>query len=165
MEFVEMFDNKRKSLGKVTERYSYVEGEYSQGAHVWILNSEGKLLIQKRTPTKRLYPNLWSITSGGTDSSESTLDTAYREVKEELGITLKPEEIELMMTYKRNHDFVDVYLVRKDIKIEEIVMQPEEVDAVKWVTPDELTNLIKEEKTPKSLQMYFGFLNQLINQK
>jgi 8-oxo-dGTP pyrophosphatase MutT (NUDIX family) len=163
MEFVDMFDNKRKSLNKKLERYTHVEGEYAQGSHVWIMNSKGELLIQKRTPTKRLYPNLWSITSGGTDSGETTLDTAYREVKEELGIELKPEELELVMSYKRNHDFVDVWLARKDIKLEEITMQKEEVAEVKWVTEEELENLIKEEKTPKSLQTYFGFLKSLIN--
>ena len=162
MEFVEMFDNKRKALGKVTERYNYVEGEYSQGAHVWITNSKGELLIQKRTPTKKLYPNLWSITSGGTDTGEATLETAFREVKEELGITLKPEELELMMSYKRNHDFVDVYLAKKDINLEDIVMQEEEVAEVKWVKPEELEELIKENQTPKSLEMYFGFLRKLI---
>lgn len=163
MEFVEMFDNKRKSLNKTVERYTHIPGEYAQGSHVWIMNSKGELLIQKRTPTKRLYPNLWSITSGGTDSGETTLDTAYREVKEELGITLKPEELELMMSYKRNHDFVDVYLARKDIDLKDITMQAEEVADVKWVAVEELENLIKEEQTPKSLQIYFGFLKNLIN--
>lgn len=162
MEMMEMFNNKRVPLGKEMERYKHTEGEYSQGAHVWILNSKGELLIQKRTPTKRLYPNLWSITSGGTDSGEKTIDTVYREVKEELGITVKPEEVELMMSYKRNHDFVDVYLVRKDIELKDIVMQPEEVADVKWVTKDELEKMIKEEQTPKSLEMYFGFLRKLI---
>lgn len=162
MEMMEMFDNKRVPLGKEMERYKHTEGEYSQGAHVWILNSKGEFLIQKRTPSKKLYPNLWSITSGGTDSGEKTIDTVYREVKEELGITLNQEDVELMMTYKRNHDFVDVYLVRKDINIEEIVMQPEEVADVKWVRPEKLEELIEKEQTPKSLQMYFGFLRKLI---
>ena len=68
-----------------------------------------------------------------------------------------------MMTYKRNHDFVDVYLARKDINLNDIVMQKEEVAEVKWVSSEELENLIKEEKTPKSLQAYFGFLKSLIN--
>lgn len=163
MEFVEMFDKQRNSLSKTVERYTHIPGEYSQGSHVWIMNSKGEILIQKRTPTKRLYPNLWSITSGGTDSGETTLDTAYREVKEELGIELKPEELELMMSYKRNHDFVDVWLARKDIKLEEITMQKEEVADVKWVTEEELEKLIEENKTPKSLQVYFGFLKKLIN--
>ena len=163
MEFVEMFDNKRKSLNKTVERYTHIKGEYAQGSHVWIMNSKGEFLIQKRSSTKKLYPNLWSITSGGTDEGESTLETVYREVKEELGIEIKPEELELMMSYKRNHDFVDVWLVRKDIDLNDITMQKEEVTEVKWVTEDELENLIKENQTPKSLPIYFGFLKSLIN--
>ena len=163
MEFVEMFDNKRKPLNKIVERYTHIKGEYAQGAHVWKINSKGELLIQKRSSTKRLYPNLWSITSGGTEKGETTLDTVYREVKEELGIEIKPEELELMMSYKRNHDFVDVYLVRKDIDLKDITMQTEEVSEVKWASKDELENLIKENQTPKSLQIYFEFLKNLIN--
>ena len=163
MELVEMFDNKRKSLNKVIERYNHVEGEYSQGSHIWIMNSKGEFLIQKRTPNKKVYPNLWSVTSGGTDSGENTLEAAFREVKEELGIEVKPEEIELMMTYKRNHDFVDVWLARKDIELDDIVMQKEEVADVKWVSTEELEKLIQDNQTPKSLQIYFGFLKQLIN--
>ena len=67
-----------------------------------------------------------------------------------------------MMSYKRNHDFVDVYLAKKDINLEDIVMQEEEVAEVKWVKPEELEELIKENQTPKSLEMYFGFLRELI---
>ncbi len=163
MEFVEMFDNKRKKLNKIVERYTHIPGEYAQGAHVWIMNSKGEFLIQKRSSQKKLYPNLWSITSGGTDEGETTLDTVYREVKEELGIEIKPEELELMMSYKRNHDFVDVYLVRKDIDLKDITMQIEEVSEVKWASIELLENLIKENQTPKSLPIYFGFLKSLIN--
>ena len=163
MEFVEMFDNKRKKLNKIVERYTYITGEYAQGAHVWIMNSKGEFLIQKRSSQKKLYPNLWSITSGGTDEGETTLDTVYREVKEELGIEIKPEELELMMSYKRNHDFVDVWLVRKDIDLKDITMQIEEVSEVKWASIELLENLIKENQTPKSLPIYFGFLKSLIN--
>ena len=163
MELMEKFDNKRRPLNKLGERYHDVKDEYVQGVHVWIMNSKNEFLIQKRSKFKRLYPNLWSITSGGTDAGETTVETAYREVKEELGIEIRPEELELMMTYKRNHDFVDVYLAKKDIDLNDIVMQKEEVAEVKWVSSEELENLIKEEKTPKSLQAYFGFLKSLIN--
>lgn len=68
-----------------------------------------------------------------------------------------------MMSYKRNHDFVDVYLARKDIKLEEITMQKEEVTEVKRVSKEELENLIKEKQTPQSIQIYFEFLKSLIN--
>ena len=99
---------------------------------------------------------------GHVENGESIYDSAVREVKEELGITLKLEEIELMMSYRRKHDFVDVWLVRKDINIEDIVMQPEEVAAVKWVTVPELENMIQAEETPQSLKIYFNFLKDLI---
>lgn len=163
MELVDMFDGRRKPLNKVVERYTHIEGEYSQGSHIWIMNSKNEFLIQKRSANKRVYPNLWSVTSGGTDSKETTLDTALREVEEELGIKLKEEELELMMSYKRKHDFVDVWLLRKDIDIKDITLQEEEVTDVKWISQSELENLIKEEKMPQSIQIYYEFLKNLIN--
>mgnify|MGYP003483557770 CR=1 FL=1 len=93
---------------------------------------------------------------------EKTLKKFKIVPKEELGIEIKPEELELMMSYKRNHDFVDVYLVRKDIDLKDITMQTEEVSEVKWASKEELEDLIKENQTPKSLQIYFEFLKNLI---
>ena len=56
MEIVDKFDKKRQPLNKTTERYDYIDGEYKQSMHVWIVNDEGKFLFQKRTENKKSFP-------------------------------------------------------------------------------------------------------------
>ena len=43
MELMDKFDNKRRSLNKVGERYHEEKDEYVQGVHVWIINSKKEL--------------------------------------------------------------------------------------------------------------------------
>ena len=125
MELVDKFDNKRQPLNISRERFEKIKGEYNQSVHVWIINSNNELLIQKRSETKRVYPGMWAITGGAVDSGELPITALYREIKEELGITVTPDETELLLSLARTYDFVDVYLVKKDIDINEIIMQPE----------------------------------------
>lgn len=162
MEMVDKLNNKRQSLNKTTERSEKIDGEYRQSVHTWIMNSNGEFLIQKRTPNKRTFPNKWSQTGGGVDEGETTLEAALRECSEELGISINPDNMELILSFKRKYDFVDVWLVKQDLKIEELVLQEDEVSEVKWATIDEIRNLMKTGELAASINIYFDmFLNLL----
>ena len=162
MEMVDKLNNKRQSLNKATERLEKIDGEYRQSVHTWIMNSNGEFLIQKRTPNKRTFPNKWSQTGGGVDEGETTLEAALRECSEELGISINPDNMELILSFKRKYDFVDVRLVKQDLKINELVLQEDEVSEVKWATIDEIRNLIKTGELAASINIYFDmFLNLL----
>ena len=67
MGMVDKLDNKRQMLNRTTERSEKIEGEYRQSVHTWIMNSKGEFLIQKRSPNKKTFPNMWSQTGGGVD--------------------------------------------------------------------------------------------------
>lgn len=162
MEMVDKFDNKRQSINKKAERSEKVDGEYRQSVHTWIMNSKGEFLIQKRTPNKKFFPNMWSQTGGGVDEGETTLQAALRECNEELGITINPENMELIMSFKRKHDFVDVWLVRGDYDINELTLQEDEVSEAKWATVEEIRDLMNSGKLAKSIDIYFDmFINLL----
>ena len=164
MEFVDLFDNKRNSLGKVSERYSYTPEEYSQVVHLWIRNSQGDFLIQKRSMKKPTNPGLWSVTGGAVDCGETPLEAAYRECKEELDVDIKPGEIQLMMTVKRPKVFVDIFLVEKDIDLNKVVLQEDEVDDVKWFTKNEIREMAKNDGMGTSITIYHDVLLNLIDQ-
>lgn len=162
MEMVDKLNNKRQSLNKTTERLEKIDGEYRQSVHTWIMNSNGEFLIQKRTPNKKNFPNKWSQTGGGVDEGETTLEAALRECSEELGISINPDNMELILSFKRKYDFVDVWLVKQDLKIEELILQEDEVSEVKWATIDEIRNLMKTGELAASINIYFDmFLNLL----
>lgn len=163
MEMVDKLDNKRQMLNRTTERSEKIGGEYRQSVHTWIMNSKGEFLIQKRSPNKKFFPNMWSQTGGGVDEGETTLQAALRECKEELGITIDLSNIELILSFKRKFDFVDVWLVKQDIDISNIVLQEEEVSEVKWSSIDEIRGLMKTDKLAKSIEIYFDMFINLIN--
>ena len=161
MELVEKFDNKRRELNKTTERYLKIPGEYGLATHVWIKNAEGQYLIQKRSATKKVLPNYWSITGGGTDAGETTYDTLIRECKEELNIDVNTDNVELMLSLKRENDFLDVWLLKVNtIKLEDLTLQEEEVSDVKWATVYEIKEMMKDGKFSPNIEIYFDtFLN------
>ena len=115
--------------------------------------------------SKRDYPGMWAITGGAVDSGEQPIDALYREVKEELGLAIAPEETELLLSLSRTYDFVDIYLVKKEINLDNIIMQPEEVDEVKWVSIDEFKSLLKGNKIPSSIGFYSNFALELIQRR
>ena len=121
------------------------EGElyYIVGINNWIINSEGKFLVQRRALTKKNNPGKWSSTNGLIQLNENGTETVRRETKEELGIEINPENIYL---YKKNqiagnHLLVDIYVSYLDINLDDIIIQEDEVDKVIFVSLDELLSL------------------------
>jgi 16S rRNA (adenine1518-N6/adenine1519-N6)-dimethyltransferase len=63
------------------------EGLMHRAVHVFILNRQGDLFLQKRSHRKDRFPNRWdSSAAGHVDAGESYDDCAHRELREELGI-------------------------------------------------------------------------------
>lgn len=67
MEIWEILDNNGNKTGKTMQKDDekvWQKGIYHRGADVWIINSEKKILIQKRAKEKKLEPNVWAMTGG-----------------------------------------------------------------------------------------------------
>ena len=125
----------------------------------------GQFLMQKRSMRKKVYPGRWSVTGGAVDLGESTVDAVYRECKEELGIDVNPDKVELMMSVKRKNVFVDIFLDKENWNINDLKLQEEEVDDVKWFERKELKTIIEGRETSDSITKYFDFLCDLIDEK
>lgn len=91
-------------------------------------------------------PGVWALTTGRVISGETTRQGCVRELKEELGITVEEEDCELAGTYFKTRLGMiwDIYFVRKDINLKDIVLQEEEVARVKFVSTDEFREMLKE---------------------
>lgn len=50
---------------------------------------EGKILLAKRSPDRRLYPGVWDSVGGHCAPDEQPDETLVREIKEELGVTAR----------------------------------------------------------------------------
>jgi len=145
VEYLEIWTPDGKPTGiRKSKAAVHTHGDWHRTVHVWLCNSRGELLIQKRAACKINYPGLWDISAAGHISfGESSIDGAVREFHEELGIALKQEDLCHMFSYRsqavinngsyHNNEHVDVYLVEKDIALETMRLQIEEVEQVKYV--------------------------------
>ncbi len=144
-EIWDLLDENGNNTGKTMQKGQMIpEGLYHLGADVWIFNSENKILIQKRSPKKKLSPNVWAMTGGSVIKGETSLETIERETREELGISLKMEDIKFIQRFKEGNVFINTYVIRQDIDLKEIVMQEDEVCEVKWASFMEIDDIVKK---------------------
>ena len=164
MEILDLYDNKKNKLKKTFVRGSGepLDGEFKLSIHLWIINDKGEFLIQKRSIDRKTNPNKWAFIGGAVDSGEKSLQCAIREAQEEMGISLVPEDIEFLISFKREHDFIDVFLAKKNISIQNIVLQKEEVSACRWVTPVELEQIINNGEFVPSINLYYDLFKKLL---
>ena len=164
MEIIDLYNGKREKINKtfIREEGEPEEGEYKLSVHVWILNSRGEILIQKRNENLKRNPGKWAFTGGVVDSGENSVEWAIRESKEELGDDIDKDKIELLLSFKREHGFVDVWLVKDNIEINNLVLQKSEVSEAKWVSIKELKKLIDSEQFVKSIGIYYELFIKLL---
>src|SRR3989338_10309111 len=87
VEYFDVVNEKDKVIGKASRDECHKKGLLHRASHILILNSEGKILFQKRSMEKDLYPGWWIDSAAGhLDSGEGYETAAHRELKEELGI-------------------------------------------------------------------------------
>ena len=136
MELVDLYDENRVPLGRVAERHAKkAPGEYRMVVHVCVFNSLGQLLIQRRSPEKRVWPELWDVSvGGGVDAGETSRQGAEREVLEELGYDLDLTGLRPAVTVNFEGGFDDFFVVTRDLDIRDLRLQQEEVSDVRWVT-------------------------------
>ena len=71
MEYIDICDSEGNLIGeKKIKEEVYKHGLWHKSAHVWVINSEKEVLIQKRSPFVYNYPNKWDISAAGHVSAE-----------------------------------------------------------------------------------------------
>lgn len=163
MELLDIVDEKGEPTGVVKERSKvHAEGDLHRTSHVWIVrdNEEGgwDVLLQKRSANKDSFPGCYDISSAGhIPAGDDYLESALRELKEELGLEVKPEELEERWLRHLSSEnifhgkkFIDnqvtkVYrLKRNDIDIAKLQLQKEEIESVMWMEYEACLQAVKE---------------------
>ena len=105
-------------------------------AGVFIIN-KGKLLLQKRSLTKKINPGLWTIISGVVKDGEEPIDTAVRKLKEALGLAYDKELLKsiglVTLKQKDSNDTLELFLIKEDIDINNLAINKEEYSNLKWL--------------------------------
>lgn len=143
MEKRDLYDINRQPTGEtILKGESVPLNKYIIVVLSFIQNSKGQFLIQKRSKQK---DGLYASTGGHPKSGETSIHGIITEIKEEIGLTILPNELELIFSGREDNEqvFFDVYFIKKDINIADLKLQKEEVDSIGWYTLKEIKDLIK----------------------
>lgn len=149
MEFFDIIDKNNKVVGKAPRDECHRKGLLHRAIHIMILNSKGQLLLQKRSKKKDLYSGWWtSSASGHVESGDDYVETAHRELKEELGIEAKLEPLfAVVKDYrgqgKHDRERIQFYIGRHEGPFN---FSREEVDSVEFFSPEAITKMMQKEK-------------------
>ena len=157
-EYWDVYDKNRLYQHRTIRRGDpFKEGEYYVCCEVWFQNSKGEMLITQRHPDKKAG-GLWEFLGGGVLAGETTAQAAVREVKEEIGISIAISDLSLLHEFTRRNYFMDIYLVKKDLSIDSIVLDKNETVDAKWVSKEELQVMIENQKVVRSVAERFETL-------
>lgn len=142
--FVDKDDN---VIGSGTRKEALERGIIHRIVRVFLFNSKGELLIQKRSSNVP-SPDKWDQSVGGhVDEGEDYLEAAQRELEEELGVKDIPlKEInkfysEGTIKTVRNKRFNMLYSALYD---GEINFNKDEVSEIKWIGLEDLGEWMRE---------------------
>ena len=158
----------RRLTGKTCfrgEQANLSEDEFHLWVMVWIRNPKtDKYLVSQRSADKDTDPLKWETVAGHSVSGDSSLDAALREVYEEVGITLKADDAEILATKVattfdgRRHNWI------RDSFYFETTEEPDlqrattkEVIQTRWLTLAEIREMYDRGECCLNMGDIFGF--------
>lgn len=125
------------------------DGDWHRAAHVWIVTPAKLVLLQRRALIKENWPGLWDLSvAGHVSAGESAIDAALRETREEIGLELHPDELIPLGTVREqwvlnggayvDNEIHEIFVVRRDINLAALRLDPDEVAEVALAEPGDL---------------------------
>ena len=117
-----------------------------------IYNDEGRYLVTKRAPTRKVYPDKWTVPGGGLEPSDyidtpkTTSDAWYnvveqalkREVKEEVDLEIEKPQYLLDLIFIRPDNIPVLTLsYYSKYKSGDVVLEEGDATEYKWITVEE----------------------------
>jgi 8-oxo-dGTP diphosphatase len=153
-EFVDLMDENGNELGiKKEKNRVHLDGDWHKGAHAWILKGD-KILLQRRASRKEFFPDCFDVSCGGhVKSGETFEETLVRELKEELGLSVKKEDLTFLEKRRQislvkpknlvSREILGVFLLKLDVNLKNLDIDKSEISEVRLFDIDELKNLLK----------------------
>lgn len=149
MEIFDIVDEYGTPTGETVERAeAHRMGIRHRTAHIWVMRTvDGapQVLLQKRAANKDSFPGRFDTSSSGhIQAGDEPLESALRELEEELGIAAAAEQLTFIGNFNiayekefygklfRDNEISYVYLYREPVDIAKLTLQAEEVECVEW---------------------------------
>lgn len=105
-ELVDILDADGRPTGQTKRRAEvHRDGDWHRSVHIWVwgIDDDGPfLLLNQRSRAKDVGPGALDPTVGGHLGAGETVQDAFREVEEEIGITLEPKAIVYLWCRQRD---------------------------------------------------------------
>lgn len=146
-EWLDIVDDNDEVIGRAPRDQIHREKHFHRSSHIVVSNSVGEIFVQLRSLSKDNGAGLWDTSAAGhVDSGENYLDCAVRELSEELGVVVSPDEllwVKRLDPHVRNgFEFTDIFTLCCD---QPLVLQAEEIDGGVWLMPDALDAWLDKE--------------------
>ena len=156
-EYFDIRDSAGNPTGEVKARsLVHRDGDIHGTSHVWLVRKNKKsgydVLLQKRSDNKDSFPGCYDCLLYTSDASAGHLpagadyrESAVRELEEELGIAVSPEDLRFLGMHEgdvkeefygkpfHNHEISAIFILEKNIEPEGMCLQKEEVSGVLWM--------------------------------
>lgn len=164
MEKRDLYDINRNLTGEtIYKGDSIPDGKFILVVLSFIQNSKGEFLIQKRSVQKG---GKYASTGGHAKTGETSIQAMMTEINEELALNTNEDELHLVYSGREDEDkiFFDLYYMKKDFSTNSLILQKEEVESVKWMTVDEIKQLIStNEFLDSNVDEFYKILDYLNN--
>ncbi|UKB85513.1 isopentenyl-diphosphate Delta-isomerase [Chryseobacterium sp. MEBOG06] len=159
-EFVVLVNPDDKVLGLMEKQQAHINGLLHRAFSVFLFNSKGEMLLQKRASGKYHSPNQWTnAVCSHPRESETYLEGATRRLKEELGIEAELSE-KFNFIYKADvggglweHELDHVFVGNHESDFD---LNREEVEGVRFISFENLDKEIKEH--PENFTEWFKII-------
>lgn len=153
-EYFDVLDENGYKTGQVKPRSAvHRDGDWHAAINVFIINERDEILQQRRAPNKDSYPNMWDLSCGGhVVTGEDFLTAAARELNEELGIKINPQNLKFLGQFKTNSrpkpDFINnsienVYVLDTTKGISDFKIQKEEISEIRYIHWQKLKKMLE----------------------
>jgi len=148
-EMYDVLNEKGNKIGQALPKSEVHEKELRHASvFIWIYNSKGEVLLQFRSLDKKSFPGVWDVSVAGHISAGDTpIDTAVREIEEEVGIKVSADELVQVefvsdvvpwLPDKKHPEFCWVYILHKELDPNALTIQEKELTAIKLQSIDSI---------------------------
>ena len=159
MEIWDLYTENRELTGRTHVRGDEIpDGCYHLVVHVWIRNEWGEYLISQRAADRPTFPLMWECTGGSALAGDDSLTAAIREVREETGLVLQPQNGQLLMSLKREDNFDDIWLFRQTFNLADVKLLEGETCGAMLATMDEIRQMKQQ-----GILVPYAFLEEMFH--
>lgn len=176
-ELIDILDENGNPTGRtLMKSEAHQNGLFHPTVHVWCYTANGRILVQQRAGDKATHPLLWDVSvAGHVGAGEDILNSAIREVREEIGLKIRRQDLKKIGVFKSVHkhganltdcEFHHTFLCELKVPLKSLKKQESEVAALALVPlfhlAEETLGLVQPYKyVPHNIDYYKAVLEAI----